>query len=209
MCTNLKWFRTSLGLAAAAVLSHSALAVPITVSTAPFAGVSGRLEFVLLDNDFLSGNSVTISNIASNGVFVGTDCSIGCTAGPSSFVLDDSLGFGQLLYDLTLGTVVTFELSFTTNYSASPGIDPDQLRVNLLDPATNFTLVRTDLLPPSDAVLAVDLVGNGIVQSPTVVTPVSEVNQVPEPGSIALAAIALLALARRRVVAAVRAVAVR
>ena len=184
---------------AAIAAPHDALAYAVTLDTSSLASVPGRLEFLLLDGDFVANNSVTISNIVSNGTFVGTDCSFGCTGGPSSFVIDDGLGFGELLYDLTLGTSLRFDLSYTTNYGGL--LDPDRFVFSLLG-SNNFSLVDTDLT--SDALLTVDLIGSGVVQTASFISP-NVVISIPEPGSLALTAIALLALARRRVVGALRA----
>ena len=183
---------------------HDALAATVTLNTSTLAGMPGRLEFSLLDGDAVANNTVSISNIASNGAFVATDCSIGCTGGPTSFVLDDGVGLGQLLYDLTLGTSLSFDLSFTTNFGGVAGIDPPDLFVlSLLDAGTNFSLVRTDLLPPADALLTVDLIGPGVVQTAGATNPIVGL-AIPEPGSLALTAVALLALVGRRRAAAVR-----
>jgi hypothetical protein len=193
------------GLAAAIASPHDALAYTVTLNTASLAGASGRLEFDLLDLDPAANNSVVISGIVGNGIFVGTECSVGCTGGPSSFVLNDTGGFGQLLYDLTLGTSLSFDLSFTTNYGGVPGTDPpDRFALSLLDSGTDFTLVDTDLSFPDDALLAIDLIGAGVVQTAAFTNPNVGL-AIPEPGSLALAATALLALARRRASTALRA----
>ena len=196
------------GLLTAIASQHEALALPVTLNTTSLAGVPGRLEFSLYDGDKVANNSVVISNIASNGAFVATDCTVGCTGGPP-FVLDDTTGLGQLLYDLTLGTSVSFDLSFTTNYGGVLGTDPpDRFALNLLDPRTNFSLVRTDIVStnilfPEDALLAIDLIGSGVVQTAGTTSPSVDIS-IPEPGSIVLTATALLALARRRTVATLR-----
>ena len=196
-------FFCSAGLLAAAASPHDALAYGVTLNTSSLAGTSGRLEFALFDNDRVANNSVVISNIVSDGAFVGTDCSVGCSGGPP-FVIDDTIGFGQLLYDLTLGTSVRFDLSFTTNYGGVPGTDPaDRFALNLLDPGTNFSLVTTDLSFPSDALLTIDLTGSGVVQAAGSISPSVGI-AIPEPGSLVLAAAALLALLGRRSLAAVR-----
>ena len=191
------------GLLAATASPQGALASTVILNTSSLANLPGRLEFDLLDNDGVANNSVVVSNIASNGTFVGTDCSVGCTGGPTSFVLSDAIGLGQLLYDLTLVTSLSFDLSYTTNFGGLAGTDPDRFKLNLLDSGTNFTLVGTNLLPPSDALLAIDLVGSGVVQTASLTNPIVGL-AVPEPGSLALTAVALLALVGRRAVGAFR-----
>ena len=158
------------GLAAAGASPAPALALPVTLDTSALAGTSARLEFVLLDGDAAANNSVRVSGLYG-GTPAGFDCSVGCTGGPP-FVLDDSIGLGQLLYDLTLGDSVSFDLSYTTNYAGVPGTDPpDRFALSLLDPATNFTLVLTDITFPGDALLTIDLIGAGVVQAAGPTTP--------------------------------------
>lgn len=176
-----------------------ALAATVKLNTSSLANVSGRLDFVLYDGDGVANNSVTISNIAGNGTFLGRDCSVGCTGGASSFVIDDGLGFGELLYDLTFGTSLSFDLSYTTRYAGTG--DPDRFSFGLLG-SDNFSLIDTNLA--SDALFTIDLVGSGVVQRAGAVDPVVGL-AIPEPGSLALATAGLLALVRRRTLAAFRA----
>jgi hypothetical protein len=199
------------GLTGTVTIPHAASASMVTLNTSSLAGAGGRFEFLLLDGDGVANNSVTISNIVSNGTFIGTECSVGCTGGPTSFVIDDSLGFGQFLYDLTLGSSLTFSLSYTTNFSGVPGTDPpDRFALSLLDPDTNFSLIRTDLLFPSDALQTIDLIGSGVVQtarstSPSIGISIDGGAVLPEPAPLALTAIALVALFRRQGLQALRA----
>lgn len=188
---------------------REANAAAVTLNTASLANVPGRFEFLLLDGDGVANNFVTISNIVSNGTFVGTDCSVGCTSGPSTFVIDDSLVLGQLFYDLILGTSLSFDLSYTTNYGGMLGTDPpDRFALSLLDPNTNFSLVSTNLTFPDDALLTIDLIGSGVVQTASVVSPDIGIRvgalAVPEPASLALVVVALLGLVRRRAMVALR-----
>jgi hypothetical protein len=182
--------------------AHEAAAASITVDTSTLAGTSGQLDFAFLDGDFVANNTVTISNLTTNGTLGLTDCLVGCTGGPP-YVLDDALGLGQFLQDLTLGTFVSFDLSFTTNFRGS-GV-PDLLVLNLLDSNTSFTLVDTNLdalsgaqIPYQDALLLLTLTGNGDIQVATVTNPITPVTQVPEPSALLLVALGGCLLAHRR-----------
>lgn len=164
-----------------------ALSVSFNFDTTALLGTDARLEFDLFDGDLTPNNSVTISGVATNGTLQGTDCSMGCTGGPP-FVLDDTIGLGQLLQDLTLGSALSFDLDLTTNFA---GGDSDLLVLNLLDPATNFTLVDTNLdalfapVPYQDALLVIDL-SNGGIQTASATNPPIGVNAVPEPSTLLL-----------------------
>ena len=136
----------------------------------------------------MGNNTVTIDNITTDGTLQGTDCTLGCSGGPP-YVLDESFSFGQFLQDLDLGTTISFDLTFTTNFSGTG--DPDALVLMLLDPNTNFTLVDTDLdanpapIPYQDALLILALQGDGQITVATVGAPVT-VGAVPEPATLAL-----------------------
>lgn len=184
-------------------------ALLVSIDTSTLAGVDGRFEFTLLDGDFTANNSVTISNLATDGALLTTECSIGCLPGgpPPSFTIEDALGLGQFLQDLKLGSVFSFDLAFSTNFSGQSA--PDRFALNLLF-GTNFTAVDTDLdflddpVPAQDALLLVDLVGNGVVDVATISNPTTPVAAVPEPGTAALVALSMLALVASRLRAARR-----
>ena len=173
---------------------RDALATFVNIDTTTLAGTDARLEFTLLDGDFTANNSVTISGITTNGTLGGTDCTVGCSGGPP-YAIDDSIGLGQLLQDLNLGTFVSFFLNYTTNFSGISS--PDRFSLLLLDPGTNFTLVDTNLdfpsdpVPVQDALLVIDLQGEGQTQAATATTPSIGV-AVPEPGTLALLALGSL-----------------
>ena len=169
--------------------SAQAATLNISINTTSLSGTSGRFEFDLFDGDSVVNNTATISNINTDGILGTVDCTIGCT-GTSPYTLDDSLGFANLLQDLTLGTVFSFTLNYTNNFTSGT---PDQLVLFLLDPLTNFTLLNTNLdLPYSDALVLVTLDGtpNNIALSD---------NAVPEPTTALLFTLCLpLLLLRKR-----------
>jgi hypothetical protein len=196
----------ALGLAGAA---HDAAAVPVSLDTSMLAGKSARLEFVLFDGDFVANNSVTIASISisSDGVLGAPACSLGCSGVPpgvSPFTLDDALTFGQFFQDLTLGSSVSFDLSYTTNYSGIVGSTPDRLVLSLLDPDTNLTLVDTNLdfaldpVPFQDALLFADLAGAAGIQVAGTSQPSIAIS-IPEPGAGALFSLALALLGGHRI----------
>src|ERR1051326_6576913 len=82
-----------------------------------------------------------ISGLATNGTLQGRDCSVGGSGGPP-FVINDSLGFGEFTQNLILGSILSFYLISTNAFA---GGDPDLLVLNLLNAATGFTLVDTNL----------------------------------------------------------------
>jgi hypothetical protein len=167
--------------------------VNITVDTTSLAGLSGRFEFDLFDGDGLLNNMATISNIATNGVAGPVDCTIGCTGGPP-YTLDDSLGFANILLDLTLGSTFSFDLTFSNNYSFGPA---DQLVLFLLDPNTNFSLLDTSLdLPFGDALALINLDGTQL-NIQTADAGVS-VTAVPEPATFLLLSLCLPMLLLRK-----------
>lgn len=182
-------------------VQNPAIAALVTLETASLAGKSARLEFTLFDGDLIENNSVGIAPITTNGVLTGSDCSLSCTGGPP-FTINDIGGLGQFLQDLTLGTRLSFDLSFTTNFSGTG--TPDRLTLSLLDPATNFTLVDTDLdflsdpVPVQDALLIVDHAPGTVIQIATESDPGIPV-KVPEPGATALFSLGLALLGGQRI----------
>ncbi len=184
-------------------VAHDAVAVQVSLDTSTLLlfGTRARLEFVLYDADFAANNSARIASISTDGVLGAVDCSFGCTAVPP-FTLDDALTFGEFLQDLTLGSSVLFELSFTSHYSGNG--TSDRLVLSLLDPDTNFTLVDTDLdfaIAPvafQDALLFVDLAGDGRIQVAGASNPSIPIN-IPEPGAGALFSFGLALVGGQRI----------
>jgi hypothetical protein len=200
-------------LCAIAVPSEvGAVPVPLIINTSALTGQDARLEFDLFDGDFsLGNNSVTLSNIATDGTLGSATCDpgLGCSGGPP-FTITDGAGFGQLLQDLTLGNTLSFTLDLTTNFSGAAGAAPDRFVFNLLDPDSNFTLVDTNLdrlsdaVPVQDALIFIDLVGGtrGLdISLASSTNPSVPTGVIPEPGALSLMILGLPVLwtiARRR-----------
>jgi hypothetical protein len=168
-------------------IPKTVFASSISINTAALSGTPGRLDFQLFDGDLVANNSATISGLVTNGTFQGRDCSVSCTGGPP-FTISDAGGFGEFVQDLVLGTTVFFNLIATHNFA---GGDADLLVLNLLNPATNFTLVDTNLdalsapVPFQDALLVLNL-ANGQILTPTATTPLISVTAIPEPRGLLL-----------------------
>lgn len=196
---------TLAALASAFILGgihHNAHAVLVNLDTTLLSGTSARLDFALLDGDGdLGNNTVTISPIVTDGTLGGDDCSVGCTGGPP-FTISDAFGLGQFLQDLTLGTTVSFDLSFTTRFSGNGA--PDRLSLLLLDAGSNLTLVHTSLdfssdpVPVQDALLIVDHSPGAQIRFATVSSPALPI-AVSEPGAGALFSLGLALIGGQRI----------
>jgi hypothetical protein len=209
-----------LGIAGIDAGPCEATAISVNIDTSALAaalpaGTVARLDFALLDGDFVADNSVTISNFSTDGTLMAFDCSLGCLASgpPPSFTLDDSLGIGQFLQDLTLGSHISFDVVFSADFSGLNA--PDRLTLNLLDSSSNLSLVDTDLdflsdpVPAQDALLLIDLRDGGQLLVASVTNPSTPVSVAPEPNTVVLFVLGMLALATCRTRGARRLVLIR
>ena len=91
----------------------------------------------------------------------------------------------QFLQDLVLGSVLSIDIGLTNEFA---GGDADLLVLNLLDPATNFTLVDTNLdqlagpVPFQDALFVHNFATSQFVTA-SVSTPLLAIATVSEPGN--------------------------
>lgn len=193
--------RRAQGLCGAALLAltTSAIAVPITIDTSAFSGSAAQLSIALIDGDFTANNQAVISNLQTDGTFGIIDCTVGCTSTPVDlppFTLDDGASLGQFLQFLTLGTFVSFELSFTNAFEALVDATSDLVIGEILD-ANSFALFDTELdapaapVPYGDALFVAELAANRVIGAANLTT-------VPEPASLGLAACGLGLLGLRR-----------
>ena len=185
-----------------AIAARPAAAIFVNINSSALNGMAGRLDFQLLDGDLTANNSATIASINTNGVLQGNDCSVGCTGGPP-FVINDALGLGQFIQDLVLSTVLSINLAVTNQFA---GGDADLLVLNLLDPATNFSLIDTNLdqlagpLPFQDALFVYNFATGQFATASvsTPLLPITTITTVDEPSNwlLMIAGGALLMCAR-------------
>jgi len=185
------------GTIALAGVHDDARATLLSIDTSALAGVLARLDFSIIDGDAEFGNnSFTITSITTNGSLGVADCSLGCVGGPP-FTISDALGLGQFVQDLTLASTLSFEFTFTSNYAGSGA--PDRSALLLLDAASNFSLLDTDLdfpsapVPVQDALLVVDHAPGAGIRIATASNPSVPI-AVAEPDAAALVALGLVLL---------------
>jgi hypothetical protein len=202
--------RKSLLVFGAAVIlccaARPALAAPIiiTLDTSPLvAGVTGPyyLDFQLVDGDALANNSVLLSGFDFGGGFaVGAPILAGGATGDvnAGATLTDSSFFNELVQEFTPGNLLSFSVTFSTNFVAPT---PDRFTFAVLN--SSFFEVPTAGL--GSELLGIDLrepivietyagIDNG--QDPVLAAP--QVTPVPEPSTIVLLTTGIGALAGRR-----------
>lgn len=174
---------------------QNAYAAPVsyTFNTSLLLGTSATLDFSFFDGDQTANNAVTISNF-SGGTLINSICYplVSCTPHPvdPSYVIDDSLAFGQFLQNLILGTSLSFDLDSSANFT---GGNTDRLVVSLLDATTQLTLVNTNLdqlndsIPYDNALLLMDLGQDTITVQQADIGP----KDIPEPNTLLLILVGL------------------
>lgn len=183
----------------AIVLLHApdavAISFDVSIGTGVLSGTAAALEISLIAGDNTDGNNTAKLTLFTTDGVLGSAASTGNVTGalPADVTMDESAGLGQVVQEVTLGNSIAFRVNLTTDFAG--GLDFDRFDVFLLDPATSFTLVDTDL--EGDALLKILLVGppnlvsasvSGGIQpnEPGVTVTLTPVQVVPWPGTAPL-----------------------
>jgi hypothetical protein len=184
-------------------LSVGATTFNVFMNSTGFSGSSATLAFDFVDGGPPS-NSVILGALTSNGT-QGSTSTTGSVAGTGPWTFTDASFFNELLVSFApLGTTMSFSFSTTDNPPAG-GSFPDAFTFFVLDSSATFPLITTNAPGGSDALFEFDTTGLG-AQGLSVYTPdqsgfsirVSAPGGAPEPGSLALLAVGLGALAFRK-----------
>jgi hypothetical protein len=169
-----------IGLAQA---SWAAIIYDVNINTSGLSGVSGMLAFDLINGDGVMNNTVSVTQLATNGTGLDT----------SDFSISDVLFFNEVQRGLTLGTSLSFSISVTTNFASGT---PDGFSFFLLNGAGTASLVTTTDPTGADSLFAIDLNGtsSGLLATysatnsqgiSVTVTPQTSA-PIPEPTSLAI-----------------------
>lgn len=189
---------------ASVLLLGQALATPmlVTIDTRPLQGLSGYLAFDFIAGSPGGGNVASISSFASDAL-LGSASSSGSVSGalqPGPLQLDGSQFFNEFLQGVSrFGSQISYVLDFAPNGSSSGR--PDQFSFFLLD-ATQVPIATTDPTG-AGALFSIDLSGPGSSAqiyganlAQVRIDPLGNPG-LPEPASLALVALALLAAQQR------------
>jgi hypothetical protein len=138
----------------------------VNINTTPLTGATGFLAFDFLGGSPAPNNFATILNFGTNST-LGAASSSGTVSGtlvPGPLVFNDSTFFNEWLQGVTFGSVISFQLSLSTN--TIPGGSPDAFSFFLLD--SNSLPFATSDPSSANSLFQIDI--NGQSLTPNVFT---------------------------------------
>lgn len=183
-------------IATFAQASRAAIIYDVNINTTGLSGVFGNLAFDLINGDGANNNSVSITQLTTDGTGLVT----------TDFSISDVLFFNEVQRSLTFGTFLSFSFSATTNFA---GGTPDSFSFFLLNSSGTLSLVTTSDPTGADSLFGLDLDGTaaGLLTTSFATEPqgvsvtVAPAAPIPEPASLAtwsLMAAGIGVFARRR-----------
>jgi hypothetical protein len=175
----------------------------VVIDSSGFSGSSATLAFDFVDGGPPS-NTVVLSPFTSDGT-QGATSTTGSVSGTGPWTFSDTSFFSELLVSFgPLGTSLSFSFT-TTDNPPDPASSPDSFSFFVLDSSATFPLITTNAPGGSDALFEFDSTGLGATGL-SVYTPESGYSiqvtavaaPIPEPGSLALVAVGLVAFFFRK-----------
>jgi hypothetical protein len=179
-------------------LCPTSWAAPIflTIHTPALHGITGQLAFNLIDGGGPS-NSVTIAGFSSDGS-LGSVQSVGSVTGelPAAVNLSDGQFFSEYLQDFVFGTAFSFTVNATAHPAGGTGF-PDGFSLFLLDPVSGQSLITSSDPTGANALLLLSIGSSPqlVLYQATGVEITVDVAAIPEPGTLPLMVVGLLAAA--------------
>jgi hypothetical protein len=188
-------------LAATAVVpSHASVVYQFTVDTTSLASTAANLDFLLLPGGASpAAVSVAISGFTTDGAFNPAVIALtGDAAGAldTGLILGNTTGFNDGFQPITLGNAVSFLATFSGAGVDTPGTTGTTFSFSIYD-AAGTTALLTTAADGSIAGVNIDAL-SGIVPYTNGPATVGPPPAVPEPGSLSLIGLGLLAMAGTR-----------
>lgn len=179
-------------------IAASASPMLVTVDTSGIAGTDADIAFDLIDGG-TPANTITLSNFTTDGT-MGASSATGDVTGslPGAVTIGDTSFFNEYLQNVTLGTTFSFVLE-STNLPEDPGSFPDGFSLFVLDHASGLP-IGTTTDPTGAGALMLWTLGTTspeLYASDTMrigIGAVPPTNGVPEPSTLPLALVGLLAI---------------
>jgi hypothetical protein len=181
---------------AASAATASPIVYEVTLNTSSISGTTGSFDFNFNPGPLVTQDaSLQILNFSSNGSLAGNPELTGDVAGalPSTLTFDNGTGFNDYFEDFTFGTTLSFDTSFFGPALSTPdGVSTSGSTFAFSvfsDAAGTIPALTGDTTDGFAFTVGVNLDGTTTVNNFSTQTSIA-----PEPGTVTLAAVAMLLL---------------